>query len=434
MKVAVLGAGITGVVVTRELCSQGHDVTCFEAADRPGGLCSSEVIDGFVCDRAGGHIIFSKDPAVLAYMLDALEPVGHHTSRRQTFIFEEGGYVTYPYENGLCDLPLEARFACLNDYVEAAFARRNGAPRPDDFKSWCLWRFGEAICKRFMFPYNEKIWNVPLEELGVEWVAGRVPDAPLADVLRSSLGLRTEGYKHQSVFHYPLEGGFESLVRGVVSHIPRGVIRCGTPVNQVEKTNGGWLVDGQPFDRVISTIPLQVLGSILKDVPETMRRAFERLDYVSLVTVFLALDRPEVPQHSWIYFPSPAAGPQNRITYLSNYSPRNAPPGKTSIMAEVTYHRELPASLDQIKEDVVAGLAASGLVERKHVMWARTFQSRYAYILYRKDLERNVAAVRDHCRSIDLDIVGRFGNYNYFNSDMCIRAAFDLSRKYRDQV
>ena len=54
-----------------------------------------------------------------------------------------------------------------------------------------------------MDPYNEKIWKRPLEQITSDWVAGRVPDAPVEDVLRAAVGIRTEGYTHQAIFFYP---------------------------------------------------------------------------------------------------------------------------------------------------------------------------------------------------------------------------------------
>ena len=75
MKIAVLGGGITGLVATHLLLEEGHEVTCLEAAERCGGLCRSEVVDGFVADRAGGHIMFSKDQEVLGFKLQTVKDV-----------------------------------------------------------------------------------------------------------------------------------------------------------------------------------------------------------------------------------------------------------------------------------------------------------------------------------------------------------------------
>jgi len=435
MKIAVLGGGITGLVTTHLLLEQGHDVSCLESADRCGGLCQSEVVDGFVADRAGGHIIFSKDKEVLDFCLGLLEDEGgYHTTNRNTFINMKGRYIQYPFENGIGDLDRTDTFACLSHYIESWHRRQNGAPEPQNFHDWCLWRFGEGICDLFMHPYNEKIWNVPLDELGVQWVSGRIPDAPMSDVVRAALGIRTEGYTHQSVFHYPHQGGFESLIHGVLKRIPDGVVKTSTPCESVEKKGDGWEVNGEAFDRVISTIPLQRLVAVLSDVPDDIVSAFGALDYTSLMTVFLALDKPDPPDHSWLYFPDPKDGPQNRITWLSNYAPGNAPEGCSSIMAEVTYYKDVPGSDEDVTEQVVAGLTNAGLFDREQLKWAKVWHNKYAYILYRRGLEENLEKVRRWCENADIDIVGRFGNYSYFNSDMCVRASMDLiNAKYARQ-
>lgn len=430
MRVAVLGGGITGLSCSQRLEAKGHEVRCFESLTRPGGLCRSETVDGFVADRAGGHIIFSKDQEVLDAMLRWLEPAGHHTSRRRTFIYHRGRFVQYPFENGLADLGREETAACLLDYLEAAFARRQGAPCPGDFHGWCLWRFGKSICDLFMHPYNDKIWNVPLTELGTRWVEGRVPDAPMEDVVRAALGLRTEGYAHQSTFHYPLEGGFESVVRGVAAALKPGTLLLETPVQSLARSGPGFLVNGQPFDRVVSTIPLPLLAGILQDPPAGVLEAIRALDHTALMTVFIALSKSDPPPHSWIYFPHREDGPQNRITWLSNYSPRNAPEGKSSIMAEVTYHGTPPGDDDSVTAEVVSGLSRAGFFDPSEVMFTRVWHNRFAYILYRHGLEEHLELIRSFAKEQGIDLAGRFGNYSYFNSDRCIRDAWDLADSY----
>jgi protoporphyrinogen oxidase len=124
---------------------------------------------------------------------------------RNTKIRFEGRWVHYPFENGLGDLPKQANFDCLKGYVEAWHARESsGSSAPSDFGSWIRWRFGEGIARHFMDPYNAKIWKRDLAEISSDWVAGRVPDAPVDDVLKAAIGMRTEGYTHQAIFYWRL--------------------------------------------------------------------------------------------------------------------------------------------------------------------------------------------------------------------------------------
>jgi protoporphyrinogen oxidase len=424
VKTAILGGGITGVTLAALLEKKGADWELFEGGSRLGGLCQSETVDGFVADRAGGHIIFSKHQEVMDFVLGALGEGNYHESVRKSAIYYRGKYVQYPFENGLADLPPEDNFDCLSGYVEANYHRRDGSEAPDNFRDWCLWRFGDGISKHFMFPYNEKIWKTPLHELSSRWVAGRVPDAPVEDVLRASIGIRTEGYRHQSVFYYPLKGGFETIVTAVASRLDQDRIHVDRKVQNVVKTEDGYEVDGQHFDKVISTIPLQELHKTMPQVPDAVARAFGRLGYTSLASIIVAIDAPARTDRSWIYFPHPETGPFNRLTHLSNYSPGNAPEGASSVMLEVTYRGDL--KIDQTYLDaIMKNVVDCEIADADKILFAKAFQNKYAYILYRQDLEENLEIVKSWLNRQGIDILGRFGNYDYFNSDQCIKAVMD---------
>ena len=172
MKIAILGAGVSGLALARTLVERGHplsSVHLFEAGSVIGGLCRSKTVDGFTYDISGGHILFSKDAEVMQWMKDCAGGDDAFVRRdRNTKIRFEDRWVQYPFENGLGDLPDQAKFDCLKGYVESWHQRKmDGSEAPLDFKSWIHWRFGEGIAKHFMDPYNEKIWKRPLEEINI---------------------------------------------------------------------------------------------------------------------------------------------------------------------------------------------------------------------------------------------------------------------------
>src|SRR4026208_1485915 len=103
MKGAVLGGGITGSAVAKTLRERGYEPHVFESEPRVGGLCRSEVQDGFVHDLSGGHILHSRDKALPGRMVEWLGPGGAVECIRNTKIFYRGQWVKYPFENGLGD-------------------------------------------------------------------------------------------------------------------------------------------------------------------------------------------------------------------------------------------------------------------------------------------------------------------------------------------
>ena len=63
--VLVIGAGLAGLSAAIKLQEAGRDVRIIEGSDRPGGRVTSDIIDGFICDR-GFQLINSKYPALQA--------------------------------------------------------------------------------------------------------------------------------------------------------------------------------------------------------------------------------------------------------------------------------------------------------------------------------------------------------------------------------
>ena len=59
----VVGAGLAGLNAAIASQNAGIEVVVVEASDRPGGRVTSDLIDGFICDR-GFQLINSKYPAL----------------------------------------------------------------------------------------------------------------------------------------------------------------------------------------------------------------------------------------------------------------------------------------------------------------------------------------------------------------------------------
>lgn len=438
MKIAILGAGVSGLALARFLVEGGHplgDVHLFEAAPVVGGLCRSRTVDGFTYDVAGGHILFSKDAAAMQWMKDCAGGDDAFVRRdRNTKIRFGDRWVHYPFENGLGDLPPQVNFDCLRGYVHAWHERkRTGSEAPGDFAAWIRWRFGDGIAEHFMDPYNEKIWKRDLGEISSGWVAGRVPDAPIEDVLRASVGIRTEGYTHQSIFFYPRTGGFQAITDGIATTI-LGQVRLSTRVERVERRGDRWRVNDEDFDRVVSTLPLDELPGILGDVPADVAAAMRGMQFNSIVCYLLALDRAEHPDLSWVYLPQREQGPANRVTYMSNYSEGNAPEGRTSFLCEVTLPGGVPDGGDELERDVIAGMERAGLVRQDEILFTDRTWSRHAYIVYDLDFEPRRARVLAWLDEAGIVPLGRFGRYEYDNSDMCVVKARSLARELLGQA
>ena len=138
MKIAILGAGISGLALARFLIEGGlprEHVTLFEGSRAVGGLCASKTVEGFTYDVTGGHILYSKDAPAMAWMKACAGGDGAFVAQeRHTKIRFGDRWVHYPFENGLGDLPQSANFDCLKGYIEAWHRRQvDGSRAPEQF-------------------------------------------------------------------------------------------------------------------------------------------------------------------------------------------------------------------------------------------------------------------------------------------------------------
>ena len=433
MKIAILGGGISGVSLARMCAADGHDVTVLEKSDRAGGLCKSRNVDGFTFDEAGGHILFSKRSDVLDWQIARCGgPDGVVKTERQTRIRWHDRWVPYPFENGVGHLTKEAIIDCLKHYIDAYVERQKGTPCPENFKDWILWRMGDGFARHFMFPYNEKIWSCALDRMSSAWVAGRVPEAPIEDILKSAIGIDTAGYKHQAIFYFPVEGGFEAMVRGTVQS---GGFRLltDTAVEDVQRAGEGFTVNGDDFDLVVNTVPLPLIEPAIADLPEEIRGDIRALQPISLTNVLIGIrtDAPLAP-YSWVYLPFPEQGPANRVTYFSNYAPANAPPGHASFMAEVTHRGPLDVTAEWLGDLIQMVGAEAGLFDPGAVVVTDHAQSRFAYIDQDLDFAARIARVRGWFDTSGYITFGRFGRYEYHNSDQCVARAMEVHAHIRE--
>jgi protoporphyrinogen oxidase len=383
--------------------------------------------EGYTFDFTGSHIIFSRDTAVLGFMLSLL---GSNAGMRErnTKIFYKGRLVKYPFENGLSGLPPVENLECLWGYARAL---ASGGGKPANFREWLVGRFGKGIAEKYLIPYNEKIWNTPAEGMSTAWVEGRIPQPPFLDVLKSSLGLRSEGYTHQLKFCYPVEGGIQALPRALEARC-KGNVRTGFRVGKVKKEGGKWVVSGsggeEEFDSLVSTIPVHALASAMMGIPREAREAVSRLKFNSVATVMLGMGKPEASGISWMYFPGRELF--NRVAFPSNFSAKAAPQGKSSLVAEVTFREGDEVSRmgdESLCQAVIGELHEDKIIDKAQVEFSAVRRTRHAYVLHDLEYEESSAAAREYFASQGIVLCGRFSEFRYLNMDACIRSAQAVS-------
>jgi len=425
MKIGLLGGGITSLAIGHFL-KKPYEI--LEKEDRLGGLCCSIVDKGYTFDIHGAHILFSKNKDILK-LEKKLVGKNLKQRRRENRIYFKGKLVKYPFENDLGSLDKEDTYECLYNYLF------NDCRKPSNLEEWCYYTFGKGIAEKYLVPYNRKIWKTDPKKMSMEWIE-RIPKPPKEDILKSSLGIPTEGHTHQLYYLYPEVGGIEALITAFGKNSKREITK-GFDIDGIYQENNKWIVTSgkqrKEYDRIVSTIPIFELVRVLKNItiPYKVRNAIEGLEYRSLITVMLGLDAPSLTNITAIYFPELDFYP-HRVCFPPSFSPLNVPKRHFSVMAEITVSKSksyLKMPKSKIYNNVINGLIKRKIIQNNSVVYKNMFVTEYAYPVYDKNYVRSMSVIKNYLKSVNIYSCGRFGGFEYINTDTCIEKGKKLAEE-----
>lgn len=429
MKLTILGAGLSGVSLAYFLQENERidEINIIEKEDSIGGLCRSIEKDGYVYD-IGPHILFSKDKEMLNLMLDVLP--GKNDLKRSNQIIYKGKYIKYPFENDLSKLPQDDLNYCVTAFTNNPYK----GYKSENMLQFFLKTFGEGITNTYLRPYNEKIWKYDPAFMDTQMVE-RIPQPTDEEIMRSAAGETVDGYIHQLYFHFPKEGGIESVVKGFSNRLKS---KCRIYINQevkkIEKEAEGFNVYTTTHsffsDKLISTIPIQELVNSYQGVAQEIRDCTGELRYNSIIIAFVKTKEDlsgenfafMIPEKDIIF---------HRISKMDFLGDAYKSNGAT-YMVEITYRKgDYTDSLTdgELEKRIAAGIAKLNFAREEDITIINITKHEYAYVIYDLHHKQNMSAIRKYFVKEGIYLNGRFGNFEYWNMDKVLRESKTMAEE-----
>ncbi|HSE83124.1 MAG TPA: FAD-dependent oxidoreductase [Thermodesulfobacteriota bacterium] len=422
--IVILGGGLAGLSTAWHLeKAEYRDYQLFEKESRVGGLTRSEVVDGFTFDFTG-HLLHFKDKYVKDLILQLLGENINYVERN-SWIYSNNVYTRYPFQTNTFGLPEEVIKECIVGFVEAKYGKNKNAGESSDalgakdvqeektFEEWIYENFGAGIAKYFMIPYNQKLWTVHPREMTCEWMGRFVPQTSLEQILDGALSDQSKKIGYNAYFYYPLRGGIESLPKAFASslsniHVDSEAYEIDLEHKKITFKNGGEIY----YDKLVSSIPLRHLVSMIKPLPVQVKSQLENLRYNSVFNINLGVDRNVSDKH-WIYFPEPEYI-FYRVGFSSNFSPFMAPEGTSSLYIEISYSDDKPLdktkAVERVKKDLIK---AQILRDSDRILVEKCFDIKCAYVIYDKNHKNSVTQIKKFLRENNIYTIGRYGSWEY---------------------
>ncbi len=296
--VAVIGAGISGLVAARRLQQLGADVTVYEAADHVGGPMRSEREDGWLAEWGPHTILESNDT-----LRELVDDLGLSSERQvanreaaKRFVVRDGTPKALPM--GPQDLLTTDVFSAK---AKLALLREPFVPRRDDGVDESLTNFVERRFDDELLTYGFElivngIWAGDPNRLSVRHAFPKMfaLEREHGSILRGAIAKMRSGDRSTRPSMIAFRTGNGALPRALAAEI--GDLRLGTAVRTIRRDRT-WSVSGKRFDAVVSTLSAPQLLAIDFDGATPPIDVLSDVAYprVSIVTLGFRRDQVEHP-------------------------------------------------------------------------------------------------------------------------------------------
>ncbi|ECL2177827.1 protoporphyrinogen/coproporphyrinogen oxidase [Campylobacter coli] len=412
MKIGVIGAGISGMSIAR-LLKDDFEVEVLEKSNVVGGIARTKDVDGKPYHVNGGHCFNSKFDDVLDFVFNTIlsKDKWNYLPRKAKILFKEN-WITYPIEFSIKEIDnfnTNLAFQITNEMFNASYEKGN------NLEEWFINHFGSTLAKEYFIPYNTKIWGIAPKNMDNVWIEDekqmKLP-VPTKESFYKSLVDKTTDKMSHATFYYPKTNNQNTFIEAIGENVN---ILTNYEVKELKKENGQWIINGEKkYDILINTSPLDFIPKILKDIPIEALNYFKKLKYNKVTNIFWETD--ESLDITWGYIPDPSIG----FHRISNTGSIVQPKGNfctTEAIGEIPYDR----------------LAQEG---QKIPFLKKPLDynvTEHAYVFFDLNYVQAKAGAISYLDSLGIYSHGRFGEWEYYNMDVCIKRSIDLAKNIKEK-
>lgn len=401
----IIGAGISGLATAAAMASD--DYLVLEADTQIGGYCKTIHQDGFVWDYSG-HFFHFKHAEIEAWLRERMPGQNIRTVKKKSSIAFKGGFVDFPFQKNIHQLPKEDFIDCLYDLYFARAPKellgkdaKASAPEAN-FKEMLFARFGRSIAEKFLIPYNEKLYACDLASLDKDAMGRFFPHADLTDIVRNMRSADNTSYN--SSFTYPEGGAFE-YVKAIASAVKSDRICTNEALvaidleKRIAKTSKREI----RFERLVSSAPFNKLLRLANVDHDGATFSWNKV-----LVYNLGFDRKGPKDIHWTYYPD-----RNTSFYRVGFYDNIFDTERLSIYVELGYSKDAKPDAEAMLPKVLADLEREGVTNGHKLVSKHSVVMDPAYvhitqtsIAAHKEISKKLAAHGVHS-------IGRYGGWTY---------------------
>ncbi len=404
VRTLVIGAGITGLATAAALSEAGDDdYLVLEADSEIGGWCKTVKQDGFVWDYSG-HFFHFKHPEIEKWLRDRMPSQDVRVVDKKSFIAYGGSRIDFPFQKNIHQLPQADFIDCLHDlyFARSSDVKRAAVAPEGNFKEMLRARFGESICAKFLFPYNEKLYACDLALLDKDAMGRFFPFADLTDIVANMK--RADNASYNATFTYP-EGGAIEYVRAIASAVRTNGIALdeGLVAVDLEHKVARTTRRSIRFERLVSSAPFNRLAAMCGLDHDASVWAWNK------VLIFnFGFDAKGQKGVHWTYYPD-----RETVFYRVGWYDNILDGDRLSLYIEIGFPKDAVIDVEIARTRVLRDLRREGVVTTQHLVAEHSVVLDPAYVHITKASLAEHARLSGLMRAHGVWSIGRYGGWTY---------------------
>jgi oxygen-dependent protoporphyrinogen oxidase len=311
VRVAVLGAGVSGLAAALRLQELGLDVTVFDRAPRAGGCIQTLRDSGYTMELGPDSLLVDK-PAARDWLRklgldDRLVPM--LSQYRGSRIVHRGRLRPIPSEfrlftptsipalltSGIFS-PLGIARAAMEPFVPPRMSEED-----ESLASFVTRRLGRELLERLAQPLIGGIYSGDPQRLSMQATLPQFVqmERTYGSLVRAMAAIRRSGPGGVAPQLMSLRGGLQTLVDAMTQRLG-AAIRISSEVTSLSRNAESWTIafadgDRARADVIICALPAHAAARILRGCDDQLAGMLDVIRYNSIATVNLAFDARDLP-------------------------------------------------------------------------------------------------------------------------------------------
>lgn len=404
--IGVLGAGISGLSIGK-LLNKDFEIEILEKDDRVGGIAKTKTYNNATYHPIGGHCFNSKYPDVLEFIFENVmhEKEWHKVTRKANIIFQ-GMDVPYPIEFAIKDI--FKKNSDLAMQMTSDFLNSEDTGNYLNLADWFKQKFGNTLTDKYFIPYNTKIWGRSPNEMSHEWVQDKLPIPNKKSFFNALLSNEKDNMPH-ATFYYPNTNNQNTFIKKLADNL-NIVLNYKIKNIRFESKRKKWIVNNdREYDILINTLPLNIIPNLVENTPEDVIGKARKLKYNKVTTMFWETAGTE---NTWTYIPD-SNNIFHRYIHIGSFFNPIENFSITESIGEKSYEE----------------MKTNGLKDPFLIKPLAYNVSDHAYVVFDENTKKISSQIKEHLSSINIYTLGRFGEWEYYNMDICMKKSIELSKK-----